>query len=192
MAGPARAASLLPLMRPLLPASGLQKRGVDGGHWRTGHPTEAGGRANQRKAWHLGHERKSVSSACGRERVLLLLTWAPDTHFGTFHPFQRFDVNRTLLPLLSLSVLVCENGPAVPSQREALRTTRCFAGIWCSGQFQWFLVEGGALSSHPHPAPQHLGDTCRPVAPCIRPGRPGAGSQPLHPATCGPCTVPTP
>lgn len=66
------------------------RKGVDGGHW----PDQAshGGRETRRVRRKRGiweHECKSVNFACDREgRVLLLLTWAPDTHFGTFHPFQ--------------------------------------------------------------------------------------------------------
>lgn len=73
-------------------------------------------------------------------------------------------MNRTLLPSLSLSFLVCENGPTVPSQREVLRTTRGFAGVQCSGQFGGFRVRWGTFLS-PHPPPQRLGDTCCPIAP---------------------------
>lgn len=66
------------------------RKGVDGGHWpdQASHRGRETGRVRRKRGiWE--HERKSVSSACGREgRVLLLLTWAPDTHFGTFHPFQ--------------------------------------------------------------------------------------------------------
>lgn len=74
-------------------------------------------------------------------------------------------MNRTLLPSLSLSVLVCENGPTVPSQREALRTTRRFAGVQCSGQLGGFRARVRQFPLTPPLLPQHLGDTCCPTAP---------------------------
>ena len=74
-------------------------------------------------------------------------------------------MNRTLLPSLSLSFLVCENGPTVPSQREVLRTMRGFAGVRCSGQFGGFRVRVGHFPLPPTRLPQHLGDTSCPIAP---------------------------
>lgn len=106
-------------------------------------------------------------------------------------PSKRFDVNRTLLPLLSLSVLVCENGPAVPSQRGSEdHEVLCWHLVLRT--IQWFLVEGGALSSHPTPRPQHLGDTCRPVAPASDLGDLGQAVSHSTLQACGPCRYPPP